>query len=125
MTIASCCSGSRSTIFAEKADARLGTLSAALEPYIHDIELIDSSGQVFRYAADARTAELHLGEVSHIDLIHLAAGYAKMSRILEDLEYALIDVTCELETGSFTARLARDQLMEIAAILPPFSEWKS
>lgn len=108
-----------------KTDARLGTLSAALEPYIHDIELIDSSGQVFRYAADARTAELHLGEVNHIDLIHFAAGYAKMSRILEDLEYALIDVTCELETGSFTTRLARDQLMEIASILPPFSEWKS
>lgn len=108
-----------------KTDSRLRLLTEALDPYIQDIELIDSSGQAFRYASDARSSRRHLSAVSHIDLIHFAAGYKEMCHLLDELEYALMDVTSELETGTFTSKLTRDQLLHIAERLPQRSEWIS
>lgn len=105
------------------ADYRFEGLCTELQPYIVDLSYIDSTGQVFRYDTDARTSTLNLKDTSHIDLTHFANGYAQMCRILIELEGLLATVIGEVQTGTFTSKLTRGQLFDIANALPDRGVW--
>ncbi|KLD72223.1 hypothetical protein [Xanthomonas pisi] len=105
------------------ADYRFEVLCSELQPYIVDLSYIDSTGQVFRYDTDARTSTLNLNDTSHIDLTHFANGYAQMCRILIELESLLANVIGEVQTGTFTSKLIRGQLFDIADSLPDRGVW--
>lgn len=104
-------------------DPRFEQLRDDLEPYIEDLSQIDATGQVFRYHTDARDSSLNLKDTYHIDLAHFAGGYAQMCQILAQFESLILSVTGWLETGSFTSKLTREQLLEIAQALPDRSTW--
>ncbi|HDS1321628.1 TPA: hypothetical protein UMV35_000277 [Stenotrophomonas maltophilia] len=104
-------------------DSRLESLAGALEPYIQDLESVDSTGQVFRYASNSDDDELHLEELDHIDLAHFAQGYAELCKILEDIRYTLMTVEAEAACGSFAGPSGRDTLRKIADELPPLNSW--
>lgn len=104
-------------------DERLRELCLKLEPYIDDFNFIDATGQVFRYDRDIETSQLHMEKVRHIDLTHFATGYAQMCRILGDMEVEMSVVLSDVASGSFTTKLNRDELIEIATMLPNRSEW--
>lgn len=104
-------------------DERLKVLAGALEPYIQDFESVDSTGQVFRYATDSDDGEQHLQALDHIDLAHFAQGYAELSKILEDLRYALMTVKIEAACGSFAGPSGRETLRKVADELPNISTW--
>jgi hypothetical protein len=108
----------------EKGDSRLSQLTAAIHPYILDIDSIDASGQTFRYAADAEDGARHLDDLSHINLGFFAHGYAELCELLERLEMSLDFVRSEMLVGSFTVKLNRDDLYEIARMLPHVDQWK-
>lgn len=104
-------------------DYRFEDLCTKLQPYIVDLSFIDSTGQVFRYDTDARTSKLNLEDTSHIDLTHFASGYAQMCGILIELEGLLATVVDEVKTGTFTSKLTRGQLFDIANALPDRGVW--
>lgn len=107
----------------QATDGRLATQSAALEPFICDIDHVDDTGQAFRYPSNARTSELHLSRISVINLAHFAEGFAKMTQMLEELEYTIADVHHEVATRTYTAVLNRQQLVQIAMRLPHCAQW--
>lgn len=104
-------------------DRRFDKLCRELGPYIEDLSRIDSTGQVFRYDTDINTSTLNLEDTSHIDVAHFAAGYAQMCMILVDFENLVISIHSALATGSFTSKLSREQLLEVAKALPDRSQW--
>lgn len=104
--------------YCEATDARLAALSAELEPYIRDIDHVDDTGQAFRYPVSAQTSNLHLTGLSVINLAHFAAGFAKMTDLLERLESMIFNVRQEVATGTYTSKLNREQLVAIAKRLP-------
>lgn len=104
-------------------DERLAKLCLKLEPYIDDLNFVDATGQVFRYDRDIKTFKLHMEKVRHIDLTHFATGYAQMCVILNDMEVEMSVVLSDVASGSFTTKLNRDELIEIATVLPNRSEW--
>ena len=107
----------------EKGDSRLAELANALHPYILDIDSIDVSGQTFRYATDADDGTRHLDDLSHINLGFFADGYAELCELLESLELHLDNVRSEMIVGSFTRKLNRNDLYEIAKSLPTVDQW--
>lgn len=109
----------------EKGDSRLAELTTAIHPYIMDIDSIDASGQTFRYADDADDGTRHLDDLSHINLRFFADGYAELCDLLESLELHLDQIWFEMSFGSFTVKLNRNDLHEIAKSLPSFDEWSN
>ncbi|WP_175864472.1 hypothetical protein [Burkholderia cepacia] len=112
-------------ICSKVGDDRLSILVKDLEPFVEGIDEIDSSGQTFRYASNADDATLHLRHTSHINLQHFADDYAEMCKLLEELELHLNALIVEYSMGSFTSKLNREQLVEIAKRLPPRSLWNT
>lgn len=108
----------------EKADRRLGKAVSELEGIIQDFNKVDPTGQVFRYATDLDSSP-HLADVTHINLQTFAQRYSQLSEALEALLLMLSLLTEEYATGSFTAELDREQLIEIAEILPDRANWGS
>ncbi|MBN3756054.1 hypothetical protein G3N95_24140 [Paraburkholderia sp. Tr-20389] len=107
------------------ADPRLSVLVKNLKPYVIDIDQIDRSGQTFRYASNAEDSSAHLSGTSHINLQYFAEGYAEVCALLEELQLRLNALVVEYSMGSFTSKLNRDQLVEIAKLLPPRDQWGS
>lgn len=112
-------------ICCKAGDQRLSTLVKNLEPYVKGIDQIDNSGQTFRYASNADDSTPHLSDTSHINLQHFADDYAEMCKLLEELELRLNALVVEYSMGSFTSKLNREQLVEIAERLPPRSQWNT
>lgn len=107
-----------------KADQRLAKAVSGLEGLIRDFNNVDPTGQVFRYATDLDSA-LHLKDISHINLGTFAEHYSKLCVELENLHILLSILPEEYSTGSFTAELNREQLIEIAQSLPDRASWNS
>lgn len=108
----------------DKADQRLAKAVSGLEGFIQDFNKVDPTGQVFRYATGLDSSP-HLDDITHINLQTFAERYAKLCRELEALHILLSFLTGEYATGSFTAELNREQLIEIAESLPDRANWDS
>lgn len=108
----------------DKADKRLAKAVSGLEGVIQDFNKVDPTGQVFRYATSLDSA-LHLKDITHINLQIFAERYAKLCGELEELHILLSFLIGEYATGSFTAELNREQLIEMAQSLPDRANWNS
>ena len=109
----------------EAADNRLEECVSRLKEYVDDLEDVDSTGQTFRYASEADTSLPHLSETRHINLQIYANRYSETCRHLESLEMTLELVLDEYLTGSFTKKLNREQLVDIAKRLPARDQWET
>jgi hypothetical protein len=108
----------------KNADKRLAKAVSGLEGIIEDFNLIDPDGQVFRYATNLESLP-NIVTLTHINFQTFADRYSQLSEALEKLHILLGYLTSEYATGSFTAELNREELLELAELLPNRDTWKT
>lgn len=112
--------------FSEKAravDDRYEKIIGRLDGKIADIAEVDATGQTFRYPLDTKSKK-HLVDISIINFAVLKQSFAELEAALDDLHSLSIYLRNEYDWGSFTKRLSRKNLFELAFLLPPRSAWK-
>lgn len=106
----------------DKTDSTLRERLEPIEGAIRELDAFDSQGQTFRYRR-SNEKELHLQEVSHINLGTLEAGLKRLFAATEDFDDYVGALVYEYQQGSFTSKLSREKLVELAKALPPRSSW--
>lgn len=109
---------------AELMDKRYVPLLRGLDEYVADIAVVDSTGQVFRYPFDTENRK-HLVEVSVINVIVLKQRFNRLESRLSELNHLNNQLIDEYACGSFTSKLSRSELFELAAKLPKRNRWGS
>lgn len=109
-------------------DAKIGdrTLAGSLEalkPYVDSITAVDQDGQELRYHRNADD-DPSLADRSIASLEVIRDSLVPLSEIVDTLLFRTIDFLRERSTGTYTARCSRQDLFEIADMLPPFTQWK-
>lgn len=112
------------TEHAPQIDKRYKSRLKALAEYIGDIAAIDSTGQVFRYPFDTENKK-HLVTVAVINMIVLKERFNILEGLLSDLNNLNEELITEYRCGSFTSKLSRLELFELASKLPKRSLWSS
>lgn len=113
--------------FAETArdvDDRYEPILCGLDRGIADIAEIDATGQTFRYPSNT-DSQKHLVDVAIINFEILKARFAELESALDHLHRLNRYLREEYGWGSFTKRLSRKNLFEIASILPLKSNWSN
>ncbi len=106
----------------DKTDSTLRERLEPIEGAIRELDAFDSQGQTFRYRR-SNEKELHLQEVSHINLGTLEVGLKRLFAATEDFDNYVGALVYEYQQGSFTSKLSREKLVELAKALPPRSTW--
>ena len=104
-------------------DERLAELIGGLDEYVLDVAAMDSSGQVFRYPFDLENKK-HLSEIGIINLLVLKVRFNEVERLLLALSRMTEKLLKEYRWGTFTKKLSRHQLRQLAMELPPRSAWQ-
>lgn len=103
-------------------DAALSKHVAALKPYVESLSLIDDDGQALRYAV--RTdGETSLAERPLANIAVIRSSLEGLHKTLQNLQHRLEELRQERATGSYTAECSRSDLLEIARMLPPRTQW--
>jgi hypothetical protein len=113
------------SFFAEKAravDDRYEPIIGRLDRRITDIAEVDATGQTFRYPLDTESQK-HLVDISIINFVILKHSFSELETALDDLHRLNRYLCDEYAWGSFTKRLSRKNLFEMASLLPPRSTW--
>lgn len=108
----------------EKIDARYKSINADIEPTILDIAEVDATGQTFRYPID-NESQKHLTDVALINFVVLKQKFNDLQEKLDDLLYLNDYLIEEYSQDTFTAKLSRQQLFQLARDLPDISSWKN
>ncbi|WP_223910280.1 hypothetical protein [Rhodoferax lithotrophicus] len=106
----------------DKTDSTLRERLDPIEGAVRELDAFDSQGQTFRYRRSSEK-ELHLQEVSHINLGTLEVGLKRLFSATEDFDNYVGGLVYEYQQGSFTSKLSREKLVELAKALPPRSTW--
>ncbi|MDP2225180.1 hypothetical protein [Nitrosomonas sp.] len=111
---------------ADQWDARFSQLLILAEPVVKDIVDIDNSGQVFRYSVSNQGSE-HLAEHENIGLNSLKINFNKLKDYLQQIDviFNKLIFECSFPSRPYTRHLSRDDLIDIAKILPKKNEWDS
>lgn len=104
-------------------DARLIEVVRGLDEYVLDVAAMDASGQVFRYPFDLENRK-HLTEIGIINFLVLKARFNEVERLLLALSRMTEMLVEEYRWGTFTKKLSRHQLRQLATELPPRSAWQ-
>lgn len=109
-------------------DAKLGdrTLSRsfeALKPYIDSVTAIDQDGQELRYHRNTDD-DPSLANYSIASLEVIRDSLVPLAQIIDTLLYRTSDFLQEQSTGTHTSACSRQDLFEIADMLPPLARWK-
>ncbi|ERM61439.1 hypothetical protein M565_ctg1P1631 [Vibrio cyclitrophicus FF75] len=107
----------------EEFDSRYRAINQNIEPTILDIADIDATGQTFRYPVSTESQK-HLVEVGCINFVVLKERFNALEAHLDTLLDLNDFLVLEYEQGSFTSRLSRVQLFQLARELPDYSEWR-
>lgn len=107
---------------ADLLDKRYNSTLTKLDEYVNDIAEVDSTGQVFRYPFDTENRK-HLVDVSIINVIVLKHRFNKLETLLSKLNELNEHLINEYACGSFTTKLSRPELFDIASKLPKRSQW--
>jgi hypothetical protein len=97
---------------------------ADIEPYVRSLASIDEDGQELRYATN-RAGERSLQDRSLINLELVQASLEHLAELLKTLKYRALDLFEEKATGTWMAECSRSDLLEIARLLPPRTEWNT
>jgi len=105
-----------------RIDKRYKSYIAELEPYIEFFCEVDDTGQTFRYPLD-KNKERHLTEFGCINIGIFSDKYKSMYEIIEHLSLMTGFIKAEYKQGTFVKGLSREQIFEIAQILPDRDKW--
>lgn len=100
-----------------------------LNQYLHKIHIfilqfhnIDSTGETFRYPY-SQTNSLHLTNHSVIGLKRFYQQFIKFSKVASEFSYLTHYLLQEYKVGTYTEHLSRDNIEEIALLLPKKNNW--
>ncbi|WP_421317607.1 hypothetical protein [Aeromonas sp. 700377] len=105
-------------------DKRFSSVVEDLAPLIACIHEVDSTGQTFRYDYDMKTDTKHLVPVSLINIINLKRQFETIVNKLEELKKLSRYLNYEYSMGTFTKKLNRADIQNIAHRLPHRDRWK-
>lgn len=103
-------------------DSRFRVSLEKIKPVILDIAEMDRTGQTFRYPHDIDNNK-HLTETPVINLINLRSKFNNLEENLDSLNYLNKQLLEEYSLGSFTKKLSRNQLLDLARRLPNADTW--
>lgn len=106
----------------DATDSTLRPRLAQIEGPTRELDAFDEEGQTFRYRRSNKK-RLHLKDVSHINLGTLEVGLKRLFAATEDFDDYVDVLILEYQQGSFTSKLSRRDLVELAKALPPHSTW--
>lgn len=106
-----------------KLDKRYEKFIQELDSYIVDIAMVDSTGQVFRYPMSTENNR-HLVEVNTISLHILQRRFKELELLLNNLNYFNESLLEEYRYGTYTKKLSRLDILNLAKRLPLKKEWK-
>jgi hypothetical protein len=107
---------------ASLGDEKLQQLIRALKPFIDSLSRIDSDGQELRYHVK-RDGDPSLEDHSLANLEVIRASLSELSEILSVLRDRTLSFLHERETGTFTSRCSRRDLLTIAQLVPRRESW--
>lgn len=109
---------------ASVGDEKLATLIAQLKPYIDSLTRIDTDGQQLRYPVNINNDPSLSGQ-SIVNLSHVHKNLKVLQTLLLDFKDRVVDFVEERRVNTYTERCSRRDLLEIARIMPPCSEWST
>lgn len=108
----------------KESDRRLYSHALLMEEFILDYAEIDPTGETFRYAQNRKNKE-HLTEMGGVINVEvLSQRFDLLSKLIENFEVESVEIVREYGTGTYTTKLSRAELFELARQLPPRSEWQ-
>ncbi|WP_421205660.1 hypothetical protein [Aeromonas sp. 601027] len=107
----------------EKLDHRYIKINENLESTILDVSDIDSTGQTFRYPVDTESQK-HLTDVSTISFSRLKIKFNELEENLGRLHFLNTYLLAEYRLKTFTTKMSRVKLFQLANDLPNKSTWK-
>lgn len=110
------------TTCSELADERYKAANDRIHETIVDIAEIDATGQTFRYPATIESKR-HLTGITSINFIVLKKQFAELEDNLDALYGLSVFLNEEYSLGTFTKKLSRNKLFEIANMLPKKRNW--
>ncbi len=103
-------------------DDRFEPIIKQLDKKIGDIAEIDPTGQTFRYPYNTESQK-HLVDVGVINLFVLKGSFSFLESAMDKL-HRLNKYLCEeYKAGTFTKKLSRKNIFELATHLPPRHTW--
>jgi hypothetical protein len=108
---------------ASLGDEKLSQTLQALKPFIDSLSRIDDDGQELRYHLN-RSDGPSLSNYSLANLQVIRESLSKLSEIISVLKYRTLSFLDERDTGSFTSRCSRRDLVAIAHMMPRREMWK-
>lgn len=96
---------------------------AALKPYVNSLSQIDDDGQELRYSEN-RDGQKSLADHSLANIAVIRKSLDDLSKVMSRLKYRVLVLADERKTGTFTSECSRSDLLEIARMLPPKSDWR-
>ena len=103
-------------------DERLAEIVRGLDEYVLDVAAMDATGQVFRYPFDLENKK-HLTQIGVINFLVLKMRFNEVKRLLLELSRMTEALVEEYRWGTFTKKLSRHQLRQLAMELPPRLAW--
>ncbi len=106
----------------EIRDVRFVDINDRLDSFINSIGEIDATGQTFRYPYDTESKK-HLTKTPIINIANLTQKISVLNQKVKELGTLLELLEHEYSTGTFTKRLSRIQIGQIAEQLPDRGSW--
>ena len=107
-----------------QVDKRYELSVVELEPYIEYFCEVDDTGQTFRYPLD-KNKERHLTDYGCINIGIFGDKYVSMYEIIEEIVGLTDYLKEEYKQRTFANKLSREQICEIAHMLPERDKWGS
>jgi hypothetical protein len=105
-------------------DRRFAEFVPKLADYIGDFAEIDPTGQTFRYPDD-NESKRHLVATSIINVVLFKRRFEELAALIEEFEILSDLVREEYRCGTYTDKLSRADLSDIARTMPPRNNWDS
>lgn len=109
-------------IVQDTSDTRIYPYVDKISPYIQDFEIIDPTGETFRYAYNKENMK-HLENVGVIGLLHFYQKFQELSEVCRAFSFQIDDLVDEYKTNTFTKNLSRKDIEYISKELPIFDLW--
>jgi hypothetical protein len=108
---------------ASLGDEKLSQTLRAMKPFIDSLSRIDRDGQELRYHLN-NADDPSLSEFSLANLEVIRESLSELSEIIPVLKYRTMSFLDEHETGTYTSRCSRHDLLVIAQTMPRREFWR-